>query len=135
VAQTSIAGVTELPRNCDGGDGVRVIKKVRRFFSVCSPKNKYFDGGLVGRVFCGFLASVGVCWLAVGDTPSAARSIGIKTLAGFFWQSIEGKWLRVKVLIALELGPLPLVVWAPRRGGFGSVWRGTPISSRAKSQA
>src|SRR5208283_2174420 len=45
--------------------------------------------------------------------PSPARSIGIKTLAGFFWQSIEGKWVRDKVLIALELGSLPRLVWVP----------------------
>jgi hypothetical protein len=47
-------------------------------------KNKFFDGASAGAVFWGFLASWGVCWLAVGDTPSPARSIGIKTLAGFF---------------------------------------------------
>jgi hypothetical protein len=104
-------------------------------FSVCSLENKYFDGGLAGGIFSGFLASWGVYWLAVGDTPSPVRSIGIKTLAGFFWQSIEGKWLRGKVLVALELGTLPVVFWAPGMGGFASVWRGTPISSRAKSQA
>ncbi len=46
------------------------MKKGRRVFSVCSPKNKYLNGGVEGRVFWGFLASWGVWWLAVGDTPS-----------------------------------------------------------------
>jgi hypothetical protein len=82
-------------------------------FAVCSPENKYFDGALAGMVFWGFLASWGVYWLAVADTPSHARSIGIKTLAGFFWQNIEGKRVRGKVLIALELGSLPRLVWIP----------------------
>ena len=45
--------------------------------------------------------------------PSPTRSIGIKTLAGFLCQSIERKRLRDKVLIALDLGPLPLLLWAP----------------------
>jgi hypothetical protein len=82
-------------------------------FAVCSPENKYFDGALAGRVFWGFLASWGVYWLAVADTTYLVRSIGIKTLAGFFWQSIEGKLVRGKVLIALELGSLPWLVWVP----------------------
>jgi hypothetical protein len=105
-------------------DGARLLfvrKKGRRLFSVCSLENKYFDGGLAGSIFWGFLASWGVYWSAVGDTPSPARSIGMKTLAGFFWQSIEGKRLRGKVLIVLELGSPPLVVWAPGMGGFASV--------------
>jgi hypothetical protein len=67
-----ITGVTALPRNCDGGCGVGVRKEAGRLFSVCSPKNKYFDGGLARAVFWGFLASWGVYWLAVGDTPLLA---------------------------------------------------------------
>jgi hypothetical protein len=106
-----------------------------RLFSVCSLENKYFDDGLARTVFWEFLASCGVCWLAVGDAPSPARSIEIKTLAGFFWQSIEGKRLRGKVLIALELDPHSLLFGVPGMGGFAACGRWTPISSRAKSQA
>ena len=82
-------------------------------FSVCSPENKFSHGALAGQVFWGFLASWGVYWLVIGGTPSPTRSIGIKTLAGFFYQSIELKWLRGKALIALDLGPLPRLLWAP----------------------
>ncbi|MGO9865055.1 MAG: hypothetical protein ACLPLR_15715 [Terriglobales bacterium] len=111
------------------------MKKDGRLFSVCSPKNKYFEGGLAGGVFWGFLASWGVYWLEAGGGLSPTRCFGIKTLAGIFWQSIEGKRLRGKVLIALELGSLQLLLLGPGMGGFACGWRGTPISSRAKSQA
>ncbi len=111
------------------------MKTGRRLFSFCSLENKYLDGGLAGRVFWGFLASWGVWWLAGGDAPSRVLSIGIKALAGFFWQSIEVERLIGKALIALDLGALLRLRWVPGMGGFASVWRGTPISSRAKSQA
>jgi len=82
-------------------------------FSFCSPENKFFDGGLAGGISWGFLASWGVYWLVIGGTTSPTRSIGIKILAGFFCQSIEPKRLRGNVLIALDLGRLPLLVRAP----------------------
>ena len=69
--------------------------------------------GWRGGIFWGFLASWGVYWLVIGGTPSPPRSIGIKTLAGFFCQSIERKRLRGKVLTDLDLGSLPLLLWAP----------------------
>jgi hypothetical protein len=102
---------------CDGAHRLFVMKKIRRhicsWFSVCSPENKFLDGGLTGPAFLGSLASWGVYWLVISGTPSPTRSIGIKTLAGFFCQSIERKRLRGKVLIALDLGPLLLLLWAP----------------------
>ena len=44
---------------------------------------------------------------------SPTRSIGIKNLAGFFWQDIERKRVRSNILIRLGLDPLPLLFWAP----------------------
>ncbi|MGO9862541.1 MAG: hypothetical protein ACLPLR_02920 [Terriglobales bacterium] len=66
-----------------------MMKKVRRLFSVCSPENKYFDGGLAGRVFWGFLACWGVYWLEVGDTP-LLRGL----LESRFWRDFSGKVLK-----------------------------------------
>jgi hypothetical protein len=82
-------------------------------FSIYSPENKFFDGGLAGNGFLGLSGFLGCVLVGNWGYPLPTRSIGIKNLAGFFWQSIEWKRLRGKVLIALDLGPLPLLLWAP----------------------
>jgi hypothetical protein len=87
---------------------------------------------LAGTVFWGFLATWGIYWLAVAGTPSPSRSIGIKTLAGFFRQSIEPERLRGKVLIALELGSLPLLVWVRGLAGLLSAGVGPPFHPEQK---